>query len=138
MSLQSEISHLSVTSLTGQAAISDSTVQLLLGGFSSFFLFSKHLKRQLQENQHFQPCFPPISMKRCVFMLAVVLGPDNCFIIYSKAALLAVSCKQQILPLFYFVCPKSLLSPFRGSDTLPLFFDSTPTEASLWCRSHCC
>lgn len=66
--LQSEISHLSVTSLTGQAAITDCTMQLLLGGFSAFFyLFSKHFKREVQENQSVHPCFPPISIKLCFF-----------------------------------------------------------------------
>lgn len=43
--LQSEISHLSVTSLTGQAAIGGCAMQLLLGGFSSFFFCSVNIQK---------------------------------------------------------------------------------------------
>lgn len=102
--LLSEISHLSVTSLTGQAAIGDCTMPLLLGGFSSFLLFSNHSIRELQENQRFHPCFPPISIKHCasMFAVSVLISPDNICIIQSEAAKPVVRYKRQIFLFVYF------------------------------------
>lgn len=87
--LRSEISHLSVTSMTGQAAIGDCTTQFLLGGFRSlfFFLFSKHLNGSFKNIIVFilSSSLPPISVKLPVFLcpvVSVVLCPAMFFYIY--------------------------------------------------------